>query len=46
MTKNRLFFLAMLRPTHLLCLAMNKEYVSTTNKTGLELVGLVVKKIT
>ncbi|CAA6803047.1 MAG: Unknown protein [uncultured Sulfurovum sp.] len=35
----------MSRPTHLLCLAMDKEYVTVSDKTELENIGFIVKDI-
>ena len=36
----------MSRPTHLLCLAMNKEHVSDEDKSDLESCGYLIKDIT
>lgn len=44
--KKRLLYVAMSRPTHLLCLAMKKEHVSDTDITELQECGYVVIDIT
>ena len=43
--KIKLLYVAMSRPTHLLCLAMNKEHVTIRDKTELENIGFIVKNI-
>ncbi|MCT7597263.1 MULTISPECIES: UvrD-helicase domain-containing protein [Aliarcobacter] len=44
--KKKLLYVAMSRPTHLLCLAMNKEHVSDEDKSDLESCGYLIKDIT
>ena len=44
--KKKLLYVAMSRPTHLLCLAMNREHVSDEDKTVLEGCGYIVKELT
>jgi superfamily I DNA/RNA helicase len=43
--KRKLLYVAMSRPTHLLCLAMNKDHVTDVDKSELESVGFIVKVI-
>lgn len=44
--KRKLLYVAMSRPTHLLCLAINKEHVSDEDKSDLESCGYLIKDIT
>ncbi|MFY9072069.1 UvrD-helicase domain-containing protein [Aliarcobacter butzleri] len=44
--KKKLLYVAMSRPTHLLCLAMNKEHVSDEDRIELESFGYLIKDIT
>lgn len=43
--KKKLLYVAMSRPTHLLCLAMNREHVSNKDKTELESCGYIIKDL-
>lgn len=43
--KKKLLYVAMSRPTHLLCLAINKEHVSETDKIELESYGFIINEI-
>jgi superfamily I DNA/RNA helicase len=44
--KKKLLYVAMSRPTHLLCLAMNREHVNDKDKTELEGCGFIINEIT
>lgn len=44
--KKKLLYVAMSRPTHLLCLAMNKNHLSDEDKKELESCGYIIKDIT
>lgn len=44
--KKKLLYVAMSRPTHLLCLAMNKEHISDDDKSDLQSCGYIVKDLT
>lgn len=44
--KKKLLYVAMSRPTHLLCLAMNKEHVNDGDKSELERCGYIINDIT
>lgn len=43
--KKKLLYVAMSRPTHLLCLAMNKAHIADMDKNELESVGFKIKNI-
>jgi superfamily I DNA/RNA helicase len=43
--KKKLLYVAMSRPTHLLCLAMNREHVSDEDKTELESCGYIINEL-
>lgn len=44
-SKKKLLYVAMSRPTHLLCLAINKEHVNETDKIELESYGFIINEI-
>lgn len=44
--KKKLLYVAMSRPTHLLCLAMNREHISDEDKTELENCGYIINELT
>jgi len=44
--KKKLLYVAMSRPTHLLCLAMNREHVSDEDKAELESCGYIINELT